>query len=106
MAGKIRIGIVGVGNCASGLIEGIEYYRQHPEREVVGIMHRGIGGYDVRDIEVVCAFDVDRNKVGKTLDEALDNIKDAIRGWIEVEKRHGRFEAVEPQEIFLGEVTV
>jgi predicted RNase H-like HicB family nuclease len=43
---------------------------------------------------------------GKTLDDALENIKDAIRGWIEVEKRHGRFEAVEPEEIFLGEVTV
>jgi predicted RNase H-like HicB family nuclease len=43
---------------------------------------------------------------GKTIDEALENIKDAIRGWIEVEKKHGRFEGFEEKEVFLGEVTV
>jgi len=43
---------------------------------------------------------------GKTIDEALNNIKDAIRGWLEVEKKHGRFEVIEEGEIFLGEVTV
>ena len=43
---------------------------------------------------------------GKTIDEALENIKDAIRGWLEVEKKHGRFDAFEEKEVFLGEVTV
>jgi len=43
---------------------------------------------------------------GKTIDEALENIKDAIKGWIEVEKKHGRFDLVEPKEVFLGEVTI
>lgn len=82
---KIRIGIIGVGNCASGFIQGIEYYKQHPEREVVGIMHKDIGGYDVRDIEVVCAFDVDKNKVGKTLDEALFQKPNSV-DWIKLPK--------------------
>ncbi|MDD5337148.1 MAG: inositol-3-phosphate synthase [Candidatus ainarchaeum sp.] len=85
MAGKIKIAIVGVGNCASGFIQGIEYYRQHPEREVVGIMHQNIGGYDVRDIDVVCAFDVDKNKVGKTLDEAL-YMKPNLVNWVKLPK--------------------
>lgn len=43
---------------------------------------------------------------GKTIDEAINNIKDAIRGWLEVEKKHGRFETIEEREIFLGEVTI
>lgn len=85
MAKKIRIGIIGVGNCASGLIQGIEYYRQHPEREVVGIMHQDIGGYDVRDIEVACAFDVDRNKVGKSLEEAI-YVKPNMVDWVKIPK--------------------
>ncbi|MBU0586062.1 inositol-3-phosphate synthase [Candidatus Micrarchaeota archaeon] len=85
MEKKIKIGIIGVGNCASGFIQGIEYYKQHPEREVVGIMHQDIGGYDVRDIEVACAFDVDKNKVGKTLDEAI-YIKPNMVDWLRVPK--------------------
>lgn len=85
MPGKIKIGINGVGNCASGLIQGIEYYRQHPEREVVGIMHQDLGGYDVRDIDVVCAFDVDKNKVGRTLDEAI-YAKPNLVNWVKVPK--------------------
>lgn len=85
MAKKIKVGIIGVGNCASGFIEGIEYYRQHPEREVVGIMHKDIGGYDVRDIEITCAFDVDKNKVGKTLDEAI-YAKPNMVNWVKLPK--------------------
>lgn len=85
MRGKIKIGIIGVGNCAAGLIQGIEYYRQHPERQVVGIMHQQIGGYDVRDIEVVCAFDVDKNKVGKTLDVAIYEKPNMVE-WVKVPK--------------------
>jgi myo-inositol-1-phosphate synthase len=85
MAGKIKIGIIGAGNCASGLAQGIEYYRQHPERQVVGIMHQDIGGYNVRDIEIASAFDVDRNKVGKTLDEALTQ-KPNMVDWVRLPK--------------------
>ncbi len=85
MAEIIKVGIIGVGNCAAGLVQGIEYYRQHPEREVVGIMHRKIGGYDVRDIEVASAFDVDRNKVGKTLDEAVYAKPNMVQ-WVKIPK--------------------
>lgn len=85
MAGKIKVGIIGIGNCAAGLVQGIEYYRQHPEREVVGIMHQDIGGYDVRDIEVASAFDVDKNKVGKTLDEAV-YAKPNMVNWLRIPK--------------------
>lgn len=85
MARKIKVGIIGVGNCAAGFIEGIEYYRQHPEREVVGIMHQDIGGYDVRDIEIASAFDVADNKVGKTLDEALYAKPNMVQ-WVRIPK--------------------
>ncbi len=67
--GKIPVGIVGVGNCASSLLQGIEFYRAG-DHEPVGLMHRAIGGYGPSDIEVVCAFDIDRRKVGTTLDRA------------------------------------
>ncbi len=82
---KIKIGIIGVGNCASGLLQGIEYYRQHPEREVVGIMHKEINSYEVRDIEVACAFDVAANKIGKTLDDAV-YAKPNIVNWVKLPK--------------------
>ncbi|MEW6528786.1 MAG: inositol-3-phosphate synthase [Candidatus Micrarchaeota archaeon] len=82
---KIRVGIIGVGNCAAGLIEGIEYYRQNPKREAVGIMHQNISGYNVRDIEVVSAFDVDKNKIGKTLDQAI-YAKPNMVNWIKLPK--------------------
>jgi myo-inositol-1-phosphate synthase len=71
--GKIAIGIVGVGNCASSLMQGIEFYRaadQGAEHEHVGLMHYDVCGYQPKDIEVVCAFDVDQRKVGQTLDVA------------------------------------
>jgi myo-inositol-1-phosphate synthase len=67
--GKIPVGIVGVGNCASSLLQGIEFYRAG-DHEPIGLMHRAIGGYGPSDIEVVCAFDIDRRKVGATLDRA------------------------------------
>ena len=72
--GKIAIGIVGVGNCASSLLQGIEFYRSADERttaEDVGLMHGEVCGYRPHDIEVVCAFDVDQRKVGQTLDAAM-----------------------------------
>ncbi|NYZ77271.1 myo-inositol-1-phosphate synthase [Candidatus Micrarchaeota archaeon] len=71
MAGKIKCAVVGVGNCFAGLVQGIEYYRKHPEKKVAGIMHENMGGYTVYDIDFVAAFDVGENKIGKTLSEAL-----------------------------------
>ena len=71
----IRIAVVGVGNCASALIQGIEFYREssrkNPSSELLGLMHVDIGGYKPWDIEVGAAFDIDRRKVGKVLKEAL-----------------------------------
>jgi myo-inositol-1-phosphate synthase len=70
--GKIRVAIVGVGNCASSLVQGRYYYANAAERDLVpGLMHVNLGGYHVRDIEFVAAFDVDRTKVGKDLSEAI-----------------------------------
>jgi myo-inositol-1-phosphate synthase len=70
--GKLRVAIVGVGNCASSLIQGVHHYRDaSPEDFVPGLMHVDLGGYHVRDIEFVAAFDVDREKVGRDLSEAI-----------------------------------
>jgi myo-inositol-1-phosphate synthase len=69
---KVRIAIVGVGNCASSLVQGLEYYRDaDPSGAVPGLMHVELGGYHVRDVEVVAAFDVDANKVGRDVAEAI-----------------------------------
>lgn len=68
---KIRIAVVGVGNCASSLIQGIEYYKNKKSKDVVGLMHWELGGYKPSDIEVVCAFDIDKRKVGKDVAEAI-----------------------------------
>ncbi|MBP1724432.1 MAG: ino, partial [Deltaproteobacteria bacterium] len=57
---KIRLAIVGVGNCASSLIQGIEYYQTHEGAEKLGLMHFELGGYQPGDLEVVAAFDVDK----------------------------------------------
>lgn len=70
--GKIKVAIIGVGNCASSLIQGIHNYVELPEEEdVPGVMHNKIGDYRIEDIEVVAAFDIDENKVGKDLSEAI-----------------------------------
>ncbi len=68
---KIRIAIVGLGNCASSLIQGIHYYRDRDPAEAIGLMHPVIGGYRPSDIEVVAAWDIDRRKVGKDVGEAI-----------------------------------
>ena len=68
---KIRIAIVGVGNCASSLVQGFEYYRDKRPEDAIGLMHWQIGGYRPFDIEVVAAFDIDLRKVGKDLNEAI-----------------------------------
>jgi myo-inositol-1-phosphate synthase len=68
---KIRIAVVGIGNCASSLIQGIEYYRRKEDEEHIGLMHYDLGGYKPQDIGVVAAFDIDKRKVGKDLAEAI-----------------------------------
>src|SRR6266545_1081251 len=70
--GKIRVGVVGVGNCAASLVQGVHYYRDaDPTQKVPGLMHVKFGPYHVRDIEFVAAFDVDAKKVGRDLSEAI-----------------------------------
>ena len=68
---KIKIAIVGVGNCASSLIQGIHYYRDKSPQDVIGLMHFEMNGYKPGDIEVVAAFDVDKRKVGQDVHEAI-----------------------------------
>ncbi len=68
---RIRIAIVGIGNCASSLLQGIHYYRARPGDSAVGLMHPEIGGFGAGDIEVVAAFDIDRRKVGRDVHEAI-----------------------------------
>jgi myo-inositol-1-phosphate synthase len=69
---KVRVAIVGVGNCASSFVQGVQYYRDaDPAEEVPGLMHVDLGGYHVGDIEFTAAFDIDADKVGKDLSEAI-----------------------------------
>ena len=70
--GKINVAIIGVGNCASSLVQGVHYYRNAEEDTLVpGLMHVNLGGYHVGDVEFTAAFDIDANKVGKDLSEAI-----------------------------------
>ncbi len=70
--GKIKVAIIGVGNCASSLVQGIHYYRNAKEGErIAGIMHTNLGGYSIGDIEFSAAIDIDKRKVGKDLAEAI-----------------------------------
>src|SRR6058998_4115106 len=70
--GSVRVAIVGVGNCAASLVQGVEYYRDaDPAGRVPGLMHVTLGGYHVRDVQFVAAFDVDAKKVGRDLSEAI-----------------------------------
>ena len=69
---KINVAIIGVGNCASSLVQGVQYYRNASEDDFVpGLMHVNLGGYHINDIEFVAAIDIDKNKVGKDLAEAI-----------------------------------
>jgi myo-inositol-1-phosphate synthase len=69
---KVRVAIIGVGNCASAFVQGIQYYKDaDPAKRVPGLMHVDLGGYHVRDIEFTAAFDIDATKVGKDLGEAI-----------------------------------
>ena len=70
--GSVRVAIVGVGNCAASLVQGVEYYKDaDPQGRVPGLMHVQFGDYHVRDVEFVAAFDVDAKKVGQDLAEAI-----------------------------------
>ncbi len=69
---KIRVAIIGVGNCASSLVQGIEYYKDARDDDFIpGLMHANLGGYRISDIEFSAAFDIDKNKVGKDLSQAI-----------------------------------
>ncbi len=70
--GKINVAIIGVGNCASSFVQGVHYYKKAKDDEFVpGLMHINLGGYQIKDINFVAAIDIDRNKVGKDLAEAI-----------------------------------
>ncbi len=68
---KIKIAVVGVGNCFSALYQGFSYYKDHKDEDIPGLMFKDIGGYAPTDIEVVAAFDVDERKVGKPVGQAI-----------------------------------
>ena len=70
--GKVRVAIIGVGNCASSFVQGVEFYKNAKDDEFVpGLMHVNLGGYHIRDIEFSAAIDIDKNKVGKDLADAV-----------------------------------
>src|SRR5512138_1484024 len=69
---KVRVAIAGVGNCASAFVQGVQYYKDaDPKERVPGLMHVDLGGYHISDIEFTAAFDIDSEKVGKDLSEAI-----------------------------------
>src|SRR4029450_12251572 len=69
---KVRVAIIGVGNCASSLVQGVQFYKDaDPKESVPGLMHVDLGGYHVSDIEFSAAFDIDADKVGKDLSDAI-----------------------------------
>src|SRR3954463_14591430 len=69
---KVRVAIIGVGNCASSLVQGVEFYKEADKNDqVAGLMHVELGGYHVRDIEFTAAFDINETKVGHDLSEAI-----------------------------------
>src|SRR5215216_6570895 len=70
--GSVRVAIIGVGNCAASLVQGVHYYRNaDPSERVPGLMHVQFGDYHIRDVEFVAAFDVDAKKVGQDLADAI-----------------------------------
>src|SRR5262245_36839835 len=71
MRKKIKVAIAGVGNCASSLVQGVEFHRDRQDAAIEGIMRHSIGGYRCSDVEFVAAFDVDKRKVGHPLEEAI-----------------------------------
>src|SRR5437667_10203154 len=87
---KIRIAIVGMGNCASSLIQGINFYRgSNGNGSSTGLMHRRIGSYQPQNIEVVAAFDIDRRKVGLDVSEAIFSPPNCTKIFCDKVKRTG-----------------
>ena len=69
---KVRVAIIGVGNCASSLVQGVEFYKKAKDDDFIpGLMHVNLGGYHISDVEFSAAIDIDKNKVGKDLSEAI-----------------------------------
>jgi myo-inositol-1-phosphate synthase len=72
MGNKVRVAIIGVGNCASSFVQGLYYYKNAKETDrIPGLMHVNLGGYHIKDVEIVAAIDIDKNKVGKDVSEAI-----------------------------------
>ena len=85
--GKINVAIIGAGNCASSLVQGVYYYRNAAESDFIpGLMHVNLGGYHIRDINFVAAFDIDKNKVGKDLAEAIFTLPNNTMKFCDVPK--------------------
>jgi myo-inositol-1-phosphate synthase len=87
---KIKIAIVGVGNCASSLIQAFHYYRDKNPEGAIGLMHWKIGAYEPGDIEVVAAFDIDKRKVGKDVHEAIFSPPNCTTVFLSRSSRLGR----------------
>ena len=85
MPEKIKVALVGIGNCFSGLIQGIEYYRQNPSQQVIGIIHEKLRAYGIYDIDFVAGFDVGENKIGKSINEAIYEYPNMV-DWIPKDK--------------------
>jgi myo-inositol-1-phosphate synthase len=87
MEKKIKLAIAGVGNCAWSLIQGLEYYKNvSDDAQIQGLMHANLGGYRIKDIELVAAFDVDANKVGKDVKDALESFPNNTIEFAKVKK--------------------
>ncbi|MBW2670305.1 MAG: inositol-3-phosphate synthase, partial [Deltaproteobacteria bacterium] len=79
----IKIGIIGVGNCASALLQGVAYYRRKNRNDAIGILHWSINGYTPGDIEVVSAFDIDQRKVGKDVHNAIFELPNCTQKFVD-----------------------
>jgi len=92
MVEKIKVALVGLGNCFSGLIQGIEYYKKNPSQQVIGIIHEKLRDYSIHDIDFVAGFDVGENKIGKSVNEAIYELPNMVN-WIpkdEMPKTNGK----------------
>ena len=85
MAKKIKVALVGIGNCFSGLIQGIEYYNQNTSQQVIGIIHEILCDYTIHDIDFVACFDDGENKIGKSINEAIYEYPNMV-DWIPKDK--------------------
>ncbi len=85
--GKVRVAIIGVGNCASSFVQGLTYYQNAKDTDrVPGLMHVNLGGYHIRDVEIVAAIDIDKNKVGKDVSEAILSLPNNTLNFAKVPK--------------------